>query len=339
MPTHIIGIVTNFSCKHQHLSNIIRRKSKEQGEEVTYDVGPNTIWIDEIDECPECQRKHPVIIPIDIAPLQDSLLNTPVKHKGIAKVDKRSKASRNIETDKPLFGIATGAESRENWALVPVSTFNIAGITQSVAGTYINFRCGHHRFADAIAPGEGENIKIDEYGFVLVESEDVCPSCDPESDSDDKSKFSFHGTELMRSPSFTQKDDSRESLKSFETSDDQWEDEETLLIMSKPETYQPTRPVVETYEPTQSIVEQSSQSDVDLRRSFDDPVLLDDRIDSDLLEMQRLNREGQNLIEMMQSTTLDLSPSPQSELPKRRQSKREKAKEFGRSIWGSLKKN
>ncbi|KAG4030089.1 hypothetical protein MFRU_013g01130 [Monilinia fructicola] len=68
------------------------------------------------------------------------------------------------------------------------------------------------------------------------------------------------------------------------------------------------------------------------------PAILRERTDSSLLKIEALDQQEreQDLDEMMHSTTFDLAP--ESRLPERKESKREKVKALGHSIWESLKK-
>ncbi|KAF7859728.1 hypothetical protein EAF04_008807 [Stromatinia cepivora] len=176
-------------------------------------------------------------------------------------------------------------------------------------GTVTEFRCGHHRFNT-----EDEDryivLGMDRLGFLLIQSRDECSRCqNKEQSEDDFDDFEEDFTSaLSRTLSFTTQSSRPQSVVSRLS---QRQDDENPRMR----TYQPVR-----------------RGSMDFRRPLE--AQLDPRIE---LLTARERKQQRDLDEMMLSTTFDLSP--ESDLPKRKQSKREKAKAIGKSIWGSIKRN
>ncbi|CAD6452125.1 60899943-3545-4944-865d-48320c509bd0 [Sclerotinia trifoliorum] len=174
-------------------------------------------------------------------------------------------------------------------------------------GGVTEYRCGHRRFFTRDEGGLPV-LGMDKLGFLLAKSRDDCPRCEHE-------KF---------------KDEFRDDFKG-----------ETTSTLSQALTFptvtsRMTRPSQRQDEesPPMRMSQLRPQRGMAIGRSFDARLDPDEGIN---LESARHRGYQQAVDEMMLSSTFDLSP--ESNRQKRKQSKTEKIKAIGKSIWGSIKRN
>ncbi|KAJ8061677.1 hypothetical protein OCU04_009478 [Sclerotinia nivalis] len=167
-------------------------------------------------------------------------------------------------------------------------------------GTVTEFRCGHQIFFTR-HEGELPVFRMDKPGFLLVQSPDNCPSCPNGEQFEDE----FEGFEedftsaLSQSPTFP-------TESSIVTRLSQRQDDES--------------PSMRTSQPCQ-------RCGLSIERS------VDTRLDPD----QGMNLETARDREQ-QHEMIHMPLSPVFDLPKGKESKREKAKAIGKSIWVSIKR-